>query len=424
MIRGLTVLLLSLAPVAFAQEPEPVQPVVRVSLVPETVAVGEAARLEVDVLVPTWMPKPPVFPSFEVPNAIVRLPPDRSRPVSDTVNGERWSGVARFYEVYPLLGATYRLGGGTMRVTFANPGAAPVSAEVPLPEVALTATVPVGAEGLDPYLSGAGLTLRREFTGATEGLEVGDAVVMTISAELDGLPALFLPALTPVLDSPLATVYADEPTFENGPPARRSERTTLILDHGGELQLPSVALDWWNRDTGTIETATLEAVTLSVIGPPPPPPEAPEPEDPPGVDWRSVAPVLVVLLLAVALLRKALPVLRERRRAARLAREQSEDYAYRGLQHALRHGDPTDAYEALQAWCRRLEGVDGLETLAERFGDDPLRAELLALSRSLYGDVRASCDLRRLGDALGRARKRYLDSVQVQDASFVPALNP
>ena len=73
----------------------PQDPVVQIDLQPDTVTVGEAATLRVTVLGPTWFPKPPVFPSFEVPNAIVRLPPDSSRPTSAEVNGERWNGVSR-----------------------------------------------------------------------------------------------------------------------------------------------------------------------------------------------------------------------------------------------------------------------------------------------------------------------------------------
>ena len=46
------------------------EPVVRVAVMPDTVRVGEAAELQVTVLVPTWFTKPPVYPSFELANAI------------------------------------------------------------------------------------------------------------------------------------------------------------------------------------------------------------------------------------------------------------------------------------------------------------------------------------------------------------------
>ena len=63
-------------------------PKVRIEIEPETVSVGQSARLRVTVLVPTWFTAPPVYPTFEKVNAITRLPPDSSFPTSERVGGE------------------------------------------------------------------------------------------------------------------------------------------------------------------------------------------------------------------------------------------------------------------------------------------------------------------------------------------------
>ena len=78
--------LLGYASVAIAQD----TPVVRVDVTPKEISVGEPIRLRVTVLGPTWFPQPPVFPSFEITNAIVRLPPDSSRGISERVGQEIW----------------------------------------------------------------------------------------------------------------------------------------------------------------------------------------------------------------------------------------------------------------------------------------------------------------------------------------------
>ena len=122
----LAILLSSTAMAVAAQA----QPVVRVEVNPESVRIGESAELKVTVLVPTWFARPPVYPSFELANAITRLPPDSSYPTSERVGRETWSGIVRNYRFYPLLGATYRLSGETITVTYANPGGTPPTAEV------------------------------------------------------------------------------------------------------------------------------------------------------------------------------------------------------------------------------------------------------------------------------------------------------
>jgi len=54
------------------------QPIVRAEVTPETVNVGESAELTITVLVPTWFTRPSTYPSFELANAITRLPADSS----------------------------------------------------------------------------------------------------------------------------------------------------------------------------------------------------------------------------------------------------------------------------------------------------------------------------------------------------------
>ena len=89
------------------------KPIIRVTAEPEVVPVGEAIALEVTVLVPTWFPKPPGYPPFELANTITRLPPNSSYPTNARIGRDTWSGIVRTYQVYPLAAAIYRLSGQT-----------------------------------------------------------------------------------------------------------------------------------------------------------------------------------------------------------------------------------------------------------------------------------------------------------------------
>jgi len=176
----LALLLLASGGSAVAQDP-----IVRLSVTPEDVAVGESAQMQVTVLVPTWFSEPPVYPSFELANSIVRLPPDSSYPTSERVGRETWSGIVRNYRVYPLISGRFRLGGQGVRVSYANPGSAPIAVDVPLPEATLSATVPQGAEELDPYLAGRSLMLTRDVEGDLDDLEAaGELPMRSVQAHL------------------------------------------------------------------------------------------------------------------------------------------------------------------------------------------------------------------------------------------------
>ncbi|MHA7815609.1 MAG: hypothetical protein ACX93N_03975 [Pseudohaliea sp.] len=400
-----------------------VDPVVRLAVKPETVRVGEALTLRVTVLVPTWFPRPPVYPDFEVANAITRLPPDSSFPTSERVGGENWSGIVREYRIYPLAAASYRIEGASMRVTYANPGDGPVVRDVVLPPVVFRGTVPGGAEGLEPYLAGRELTLSVALEGNDGELAVGDAVVLTYSAALDGLPSMFLPPLAPAFDAPVeagrVSVHADAPRFEDDERlATRSERVTLLLQAGGELTVPAVALDYWNIEAGEVRSARVEALQLSVSGP-----AAGQVDGAAAGASRWRLPLLAGALLFLALFAIRAVMLRLRRRG--IAAQVSEPHAFRALRRALRDGSGARQYRALQHWLTRLEPGLCPRAFARAYGDATLCAAVDALSAHCFDGSGEPLAPDRLAKALVQARQRYRRSARRRRRNDVLApLNP
>lgn len=403
--------------VAIAQE----QPVVRLTVSPESVAVGEAAQMRVTVLVPTWFPKPPEFPSFELNNAVTQLPPNSSHPTSERVGRETWSGITRNYRVYPLLNASYRLGGQTMRITYANPGANPTAVDVTVPEATLRATVPAGAESLDPYVAGRKLTLTREIDGDLDNLEAGDAVVIRTVAELDGLPAMFLPPVSPEMAFDGVSTYADEPVVEDGDIARRTETVTMVFEAGGDFMLPPIELRWWDMGSEKIRTASVPAQPISVAGPVA---AQARPAGRDEVDWRNLVPqfaaLLIVLVVAGYLLRH---IMRHAREQA-AARRASEPFAFRAFRNACRIGDAKATHLALVKWLDRIGWHHDARRFALQYGDESLVRELDALGAHLYGACGAPADLTELMKGVEVARRCHQARTLAASASALPSLNP
>lgn len=415
-IAGL-LLLLGTAATADAQ----VQPVVRVEATPEQVLVGQPVRLRVSVFVPTWFTQPPLFPSFELANAITRLPPDSSFPTSERIAGGTWSGIVRDYRIYPLAAAGYSLRGLSMTVSYANPGSQPQVATVDLPEVTFRGSVPEGARALDPYLAGSALRLERDIDGDPEALKAGDAIVVRYTAQLDGLPAMFLPPMIDPPEVPGVSAYVQEPEVADGEMARRSEQVTLVFDGGGTFELPEVSLDWWNTEEGRIETASVPALSLTVAGPPPEP-GAPESATP--NPWRLIA-LLITGVAAAGLMLRLVPAAVRRFRARAERRRQTEAHAFGEFTKAAASGDAGVTYGALLAWLDRIGAEPAARRFCREFGDERLAADVDALSRSLFADDGApSPDLRHFSRSFARARRRYLATVRRPAGRGLPGLNP
>jgi hypothetical protein len=418
MRRLILIVIASLASAgAFAQD----RPIVRAEVTPMTVAVGEAAELKITVLVPTWFTRPPTYPTFELANAITRIPDDSSYSLRERVGNESWSGIVRSYEVLPLLGANYRLSGQTMSITYANPGSDAVTVDVDVPEVLLRGSVPTGAAELDPYIAGRNLTLSLNVEGDASDLTAGDALVISYVAELDGLPAIFLPPLAPELSFEGVSVYADTAEVADGAIARRSEKLTLVFDTGGEFVIPGHTLGFWNTATESIESAIAEGFTISVAGPLTLSQSDAEAVEQRWFFWVSIGGGLILL---ASVLRVLGPAAAASIRSARERREQSEPYAFAKLQAALRSNDAKDAYRAMLGWLERLDRTIGLRQFASSYGDDSLLSAVDALSQMNYAGGPSGGDLGELADALSAARSRYLRQSKMAVETALPPLNP
>ena len=416
-MRLVTLMVLLLAASTLAAE----QPIVRAEISPSSVAVGEPVELTITVLVPTWFTRPSIYPSFELANAITRLPEDSSFSMRERVGNESWSGIVRTYEILPLIGANYSLSGQSISISLADPGSDPIVVDVAVPDVTFQGIVPAGAAALDPYIAGRTLDVSLVVEGETTDLEVGDALVLRYEAELDGLPAIFLPPLAPALEWDGVSVYADTPMVSEAATARRSEKLTLVFEVGGEFIIPGLKLQFWNTETVSIDHASAEGFTVSVAGPAATPSSG---EAATRDGWLPRAVAIGILALFTGLVAGLGPKAIRRWRAAQEQRRQSEPYAFARLQATLRSNKPARAYRQMLTWLGRLEPGLGARQFAQRCGDETLRIGIETLSMRVYAEATDRADMAQLRRALISARRRFLKQSSDAIENVLPPLNP
>lgn len=387
LLTGALLLAASLLAVAQGEVADPsTDPVLRVEVSPESAVVGQPIVLRLTVLVPTFMPDPPVFPTFETPNVIVQLTEGSSGPVSERIDRETWSGVSRAYRLFPMIEGRFSIPGQPVTITYADPdGGEPVQTTLTTPDVTYSGIIPEAAAELDPFIAAASLTLEQSIEGVVEELSPGDAVTRTVAVTVEGVPATFIPELIPPLaDARGLQAYPDEPRLEETSnrgrvTASRTEKVTYVAGSGGSFMLPDINLSWYNFDSETVETETAPGATINVVGPV----VSEAPREP--LNWRLVLIAAVLLVLAgvavMALGKRLVPPVRAwigRRREARL---ESEAHAAEQVRVALADNDLSALFPALVGWTERLPASsdpaeaafsDALATLgAARFGTKP-----------------------------------------------------
>lgn len=378
----------------------PNDPIVRVDVAPKSTIVGQPIDLRITVLSPTWFLKPPVFSSFEIRNAVTRLPPNASFATSERINGATWSGVSRVYKIYPMVGVSYELSGQSVAVTYADPDTSkPVEFVLPVPILSFSGAVPKGAESLDPFLAGSNFTLTQEVDGQTRSIEVGAAIVRTVSARIEGMPVMFVPQLIDPSAVSGVSAMARQPAIEEKPGDRggpvissRTESTTYVFEEGGDLVLPAISFSWWNIETQKIETAAVPKIEISVIMPDP---SAGKNATEKIADAVLVAPrwvlagfgILTVFLTVILGNRKRITTFIANYRRARQASEQA---CFRRLTKAVSNGPIVEIDRAIRAWTAHFSASSTIQDLARDATLDDVVGNWARMIEGLYGLGRQS----------------------------------
>ena len=296
-------------------------------------------------------------------------------------------------------------------MTYADPATnAPLTASVDLPEIVFSATVPPGAEGLDPFVAATRLTVTAAMDGLPETPAPGDAFTLTLTTEADGPPAMLLPPLADQIPTPPGLrAYPRQPVLADTPgdppTAVRTEAIAYVIEAPGAYTLPGASLDWWNTSTATREKAATDAISFAVPAP---------------ASWHAGAsarprllPIAAWLAIAVAFLSAVYAVTQARRHPAH---PPSEASLYRALRRAVRRAPPSVIRERLAEWRAVLPDQPAIPQSVE----GPLRD----LERARYGRPGTGAPEPALRRALSAGVEEVRLSRRRPRKPVLPALNP
>lgn len=323
--------------------------------------VGQPILLELKILVPTWMPKAPVYPSFEQPGLLLRMPKRATHPVSETIRGQTWSGTIRRYQIYPLEPSRFDIPVQRVLVNFADQNAQPVQKSLLVDEISFQVILPETAKRLKPpVIVATGFTLEQTWSSDTE-LEVGGALTRRVIGRINGTTAILIPALIPesapalvgdVSGRPIAPLvlqaYPKDPVvsaqYERDLlSGRREEEVTYLVQNTGPIILPPITIEWFNLSSNSVETAHVEGFQGQV-------------QYPPAVPASPVAVLTLIALVLASLfcLRVADLKLRPRLQQALLVQKnrwrKSELYARRAVKKAISARDLTGVITHFESW--------------------------------------------------------------------------
>ncbi|WP_425090227.1 hypothetical protein [Tropicimonas sp. S265A] len=395
-------------------------PILRVEFEEQEAIPGQPLSLRMTVLVPTQLTGPPVWPTLETPDLLVRLPERSTGPTSERIDGQTWSGVTRRYLISPMVPGEFSIPPQEVGVSWSAPsGGGPRDTTLTTEAFAFTGLVPEGAETLDPFFAAEALTLTSQVTGAPGEMLPGDSLTLTVTASVEGTSPMFLPPLLEVSALPGLKAYPDEPVLEEKDErgqltGTRTETVTFVAEGGGSGALPEISLAWFNIASGAVETATAASVAYAIDGPLARTQTAQR-------DIRQIAlwgafacVVLCALFLAG---RWALPRLRRRMTERRAQYVASEGFAWSELDRAVGTKDRAAFYPALDRWAAFHADNDPRQ-------DPGVSAAVYALGRAAFGPAGEDHNKSAWSDLSASLRKVRRSHPKTQTVTELPPLNP
>ena len=408
------------------------QPRLSITMSDPPYIVGQPITLRVKILVPTWMPKPPIYPSFEQPGLMVRLPERSTHPVSETVSGQTWSGTSRRYTLYPLEPLSYQIPGQKISLTYADENAQPVLVDLTTDPIKFRSTLPEGAKDMEPpVMVVTGVSLEQDLS-EIRSMAVGDVVTRQVTAWIQGTTAVLIPALIPApaevttdespADGLLLRAYPKDPVIletetDGVLSGSRREEITYMAQTGGSVVLLPIQVEWFNLATNTIETATLDGKTLQIAAAPTPP-----------IGRQNLIVTVLVLVVSIVFLawlsRLLWPRTRFKLRTLRDRWHQSEPYARRAVKRAIRSQNQPDLILQLESWryhypSLKTKDLHGLDQAMARLG------------RRIYGPANKGemPDIGSEWSAIAREFKTLSNMAREQEhlakaKNVLPSLNP
>lgn len=407
----------------------PAEPLARASVEDNgKIVPGQQVRVDVDVLTPDFFTSPPQFPLFDIPDALVTLPEERSQNLTETIDGTQYSGIRKAYLVVPQMSGTFVVPETRIEFGYSVDGK-PAKGTVEMPSVSFTVAAPA-SNGQQPIIFAASnLSIEQSLDPAKPPIKAGDALVRTITVTAEDTQAMMFP---PVDVGTVAGLrqYPKPPKIEDGIEAgrntasRRTETYVYTADKDGSFVLPAISYRWFDVASHEAKTALLPAVTVTVSATASETAIKPvldeKPQQSPHIARQKIALAIVLALAAAALAwsaRRLAPTLARYAQEARLRHRASYGYRLKSLKATIRSGSDRHIYAGLHDWSRSL----GYRTLDDwvRGGPDELKQQVNQLSRRLFQES---------GDGVDRQKlAAHVDFQLKHDAgrvSTLPPLNP
>ncbi len=412
---------------------------VRASIEPrEDIVVGQRVLYRLDVLGQDGWASLPQLPPIELSGALVYSPRSQSVRLSETIEGESYSGQRYEMWIYPQRAGRIEIPSVVVNASIRTFGvnSEANTKQLQTKSIEFEVGMPRGVTDGTNLVCTTQFNARQSWHPEQLAAQVGDGIERVVTRTIVDVPGMVLTPLRRT-ELPGIRVYPKQPSIDDSInrgelTGRRTESVTYVFEQPGETELPELVFTWWDIDSKQLREERLPGLTLSVT-PNPNTAQAATDVVTTESESRTTVPGILVVVAVVALL-CGLCVRHRRSILAKwrqwLASYRASEWSkFRRFVRAASANDPRATLRMLMRWLDYIEtGEQPAQLVAflDRYGDLESRQAAEELVLAAQAPTGIPWDGRRLITEVDRARKRYRSSHRPATAkeTMLPDMNP
>ncbi|QIA66113.1 hypothetical protein GT360_21730 [Vibrio astriarenae] len=239
------------------------------------VAQKQQVIMVIEVATPRWFTGGTQIELPEVSNAIIMQRNQFATNLTERRNGQTWAKQRWELTIYPINSGQVSIPPTKVDVAFSSSEggsryatlyAAPQLFAVHLPSPRLTQT--------SNWFSASNATIEQDWQityqdSETKRFKVGDSVTRTLTLKAENSLSVLLPSVLPTHSTKafqryITTNQLDDAQMRGRYYSTRTEQQTYLLQQGGKIVLPEYRVQWWNTQTGELESMVIAGLSLEV----------------------------------------------------------------------------------------------------------------------------------------------------------------
>lgn len=233
----------------------------------ESIVQYQPVIMEIEVATDRWFSRGSRIEAFEITDAVVYRASQLSTNSTRTEEDKTWAVQLWTLVFYPQKNGPLNIPAIDVFVSANTEGNKTVEGTLSLAARSIDISAPTEMKDIPNWVATSQFTVSENYQGLAQSYRPGDAIVRTITLQIEAAPAMMLPAIEAPSIKGLG-VYSVQPKIAESSnrgqlTGRREQQFIYTIEGAGSYTLPEYTFYWWDLNSAQKRRITLPAFSFT-----------------------------------------------------------------------------------------------------------------------------------------------------------------